>query len=244
MWPGSFLLNAARNQRGAAPPDVRSRRIRSYVLRDGRVTQAQAAALETLWPRYGRPVDAFAGDPHAAFGRRAPLYLEIGTGNGDNFVAAAAADPGSSYLGCEVHRAGLGHALLGLHDRQIDNALLVAGDAVELLGVLPGESLAGVSLFFPDPWPKKRHHKRRLVQAGFLDLLASRLERSGVLRFATDDEGYAQAVLDLLERVPGWVNLAGERCFAPRPQCRVVTRFEHRALTAGRRVRDLVAGVC
>lgn len=211
------------------------------MLREGRLTRAQTRALETLWPRYGCAPGALADGAHAPFARRAPVWLEVGTGNGDNLTAAAAARPDTDFLGCEVHRPGLGHALLSAERLALDNLRLLEADAVDVLAALPAATLAGVWIYFPDPWPKKRHHKRRLVQQPFLGDVHRAVARGGVLRFATDDADYAEAVLALVDEAPAWHNVAGPGCYAPRCAARILTRFERRARDAGRRVYDIAA---
>ena len=213
--------------------------IRSYVLRTGRLTEAQKRALDQLLPRYDASLEALAS-PASLFRRRAPLVLEIGIGNGDNLVLQAARTPAINHLGCEVHRPGVGHALNAVASAGLRNVRIVTRDAIEALTALPENSLDGVFIYFPDPWPKKRHHKRRLVDPGFLDLLATRVKRSTTCGFATDDADYAATVLELIDATPGWMNLAGPRRYAPRPQSRAVTRFEARARAAGRPVRDIL----
>ena len=168
-----------------------------------------------------------------------PIHLEIGTGNGENLLAMAQSAPGNNYLGCEVHRPGLGHTLLGLRSRRLHNVKLVESDAVDLLHILMPASLDRVYLFFPDPWPKKRHHKRRLIGGAFLDLLADRLKRSGQVHFASDNAGYAESILEMIDRSPVWLNLAGAGHWAPRPRYRVITRFEHRAFRDQHRVYEI-----
>ena len=217
----------------------RSRKIRSFVIREGRITRGQSAALTELWPTYGVALESLRTDPAQAFARRAPLHLEIGIGDGENLIAMAAASPHENYLGCEVHRPGLGHTLLRLREEYLDNVRLVETDAVELLATMAPKSLDSIYIFFPDPWPKKRHHKRRLVQAPMLNLLADGLKNSGRLYFATDDAGYAESVLDAIERSSQWLNLTGSGCFALRPRCRLVTRFEQRAKDRDRRIYEL-----
>ncbi len=206
------------------------------------MTAAQSRALEELLPRYGVQLAALAR-PEQAFAHRAPLHLEIGIGNGDNLVALAAASPSRNYLGCEVHRPGLGHALHCTHDAGLTNLRLLDADAGDVLRALPAAALDGVAMFFPDPWPKKRHHKRRLLNAAMLTLIATRLKACGRFCFATDDPGYAEVALELFEDRPEWFNLAGHRQWAPRPHTRIVTRFEARAMHAGRAVYDLVAAL-
>lgn len=221
------------------PQSSRTRKIRSYVIREGRITRGQSAALKELWPTYGIELENLSTVPLRVFERIAPLHLEIGIGDGENLLAMAIAAPQNNYLGCEVHRPGLGHALLRIRDEQLDNVRLIESDAVDLLPAMAPASLDGIYILFPDPWPKKRHHKRRLVQEPMLDLLAERLKASGRLYFATDDAGYAESVLDAIERSRRWLNLAGPDRFALRPHCRSVTRFEQRANNDQRRVYEL-----
>jgi len=218
----------------------RRRKIRSFVIREGRITSGQLAALEELWPIYGVTIDRSSLSLNQIFKRNAPVYLEIGSGDGENLLEMAKIGHDANYLGCEVHRPGLGHTLLKLKASGLTNVRLVELDVIELLSIIKPNSLDAVCVFFPDPWPKKRHHKRRLVQAPFLDLLATRLKHSGSLYFATDDMSYAEFVLDIVERSPNWANLAGQRCYAPRPHFRSITRFEKRAEDNRRRVYNLV----
>ena len=199
--------------RSAAGP---RRSIRSFVHRPGRVTRAQRRALETLWPRYGVDAsDAFA--PCAVFTRAGPLMLEVGFGMGDALVAMAAAHPERNYLGVDVYPPGIGSALLKIDARGLDNVRLVRADVLDVLRSLENSSLAGVLVFFPDPWPKKRHHKRRLVQAPFVDLVCEKLVIGGKFELATDWEPYAVDMLTLIDAHGCFVNLAGKGRFAPRP---------------------------
>ena len=185
------------------------RSIRSFVMRGGRITEAQQRALDLLWPQYGIAFAPTPLDLDTAFGRSAPVTLEIGFGNGDNLADQAAAHPERNYLGVEVHRPGVGRLLLSLEERQLRNAKVICHDAVEVLThqVAP-QSLSEVVILFPDPWPKKRHHKRRLVQAPFVELVTDRLTFGGVLRFATDWQPYADAVLEVLNANPRLRNIA------------------------------------
>ena len=218
------------------PPPRRG--IRSFVLRAGRITPAQKRALEELMPRYGL---AFAGAPvdlDAAFGRRAARTLEIGFGNGDTLIELAARAPGRDFIGAEVHAPGVGHCLLAADAAGLSNLRVVMHDAVELLrdGIAPG-SLDEVLLLFPDPWPKKRHHKRRIVQPAFVSLVASRLKPGGRFRLATDWEPYATWMMEVIGASPGFRNLAEDGGCVRRPE-RGATRFELRGRRLGHRVFD------
>jgi tRNA (guanine-N7-)-methyltransferase len=217
-----------------------SRSIRSFVTRAGRITDAQQRALELLWPKFGIETDARNLSPRELFGREAPQSVEIGFGNGANLLALAAAHPERNYLGIEVHRPGIGRLLLGLEQQGLSNVRVICRDAVEVLQQqLPPQSLDEVLILFPDPWPKKRHHKRRLVQAAFTQLLVDRMRSGGIVRLATDWEPYAQEMLATLSDHPALRNLAEDGGFIPRPSERVATRFEQRGERLGHRVWDL-----
>jgi tRNA (guanine-N7-)-methyltransferase len=215
------------------------RPIRSYVLRQGRVSNAQQRAYETLLPRYGIAYSPSALDLDAAFGRRAPRIVEIGFGMGETTAAIAAAHPQNDYLGIEVHTPGVGSLLKQIAERGLHNVRIVQHDAVEVIEhMIAPANLDGVHLFFPDPWPKKRHHKRRLVQPPFAALLASRLKPGGYLHAATDWQDYAEQMLAVLAAEPLLVNTAPG--YAPRPGYRPQTKFERRGLRLGHGVWDLV----
>lgn len=221
------------------------RSIRSYVLREGRLTPAQAEALERLWPRYGLDEPAAAFDLDTVFGRRAPHVLEIGFGNGENLLARAAAAPGTDFIGIEVHRPGVGYLLRTLEAQALANVRVACHDAVEVLGQwLPPACLDELVLYFPDPWPKKRHHKRRIVQPEFAALVASRLKPGGVWRLATDWENYAEHMREVLDAVQGLENTAADGDWAPRPESRPLTRFERRGERLGHAVFDLCYRRC
>jgi tRNA (guanine-N7-)-methyltransferase len=216
------------------------RSIRSFVMRGGRITEAQQRALDLLWPQYGISFAAAPLDLDTAFGRSAPVTLEIGFGNGDHLADQAAAHPERNYLGVEVHRPGVGRLLLSLADRQLRNARVICHDAVEVLThQVPPQSLSEVVILFPDPWHKKRHHKRRLVQAPFVELVTDRLAFGGVLRFASDWQPYADAVLEVLNANPRLRNTATGGGFIPRPGERNPTRFERRGERLGHDVWDI-----
>ena len=223
----------------------RPRSIRSFVTRAGRITPAQERALEELWPRYGIEFAPHRLDAAALFGRSAPLTVEIGFGNGDNLLRLAQAHPARDFLGLEVHRAGVGRLMLALAAAALGNVRIICHDAVEVLEhqLAPG-SVAELLILFPDPWPKKRHHKRRLIQPAFVELAASRLAPGGALRLATDWQPYALQMLETLSAARALQNLAGEGGFVARPSEREPTRFERRGERLGHEVWDLAFRRC
>jgi tRNA (guanine-N7-)-methyltransferase len=215
------------------------RGVRSYVLRAGRITAAQKRALAELLPKHGIPFSPAVLDLDAVFGRRAPRVLEIGFGNGDTLVELAARHPERDFIGAEVHPPGVGHCLLAIEARGLPNVRVVAHDAVEVLAEqLAPASLDEVLLLFPDPWPKKRHHKRRIVQPEFVALVASRLRPGGRFRLATDWEPYASWMLEVIGASPDFANAAPGGGCMPRPE-RGATRFETRGRRLGHEVFDL-----
>lgn len=223
-----------------AVPAAHPRRIRSFVTRAGRITKAQQAALEELWPAYGIPFAAGPLDLDAEFRRSAPRTLEIGFGNGEALLALARQNPGRDYLGIEVHQAGIGHCLLGIAEGALENVRLSRHDAVEVLTEqIPAAAFDEVLVFFPDPWHKKRHHKRRLIQPEFVRLLAGKIAVGGRLRLATDWDNYAEQMLATLDECPDLRNQASGGGFVERPGSRPVTRFESRGHRLGHPVRDL-----
>lgn len=215
------------------------RPIRSYVLRQGRVTDAQRRACAVLLPRYGIPFAGVPIDLDLVFGRAAPKILEIGFGMGETTARIAGSHPQNDYLGIEVHTPGVGSLLKRVAELGLTNVRVIQHDAVDVIEcMISPASLDGVHVYFPDPWPKKRHHKRRLIQPPFLALLASRLKPGAYLHVATDWEDYAQQVLQVLSGEPLLANAADG--FAPRPEWRPLTKFEARGLRLGHRVRDLL----
>lgn len=216
------------------------RAIRSYVLRAGRMTEAQSRALEELWPRYGVEPTGGMLDLPMLFGRSAPVTLEIGFGNGDNLVALAAAHPDQDFIGVEVHVPGVGHLLRKAGAAGLGNLRVIRHDAVEVLRErIAPESLAAILVLFPDPWHKKRHHKRRLVSPEFVELAASRLAPGGTLQLATDWLPYAEWMLEVLNASSALRNRAADAGFVPRNPGRARTRFEARGERLGHAVRDL-----
>jgi len=215
-------------------------RIRSFVVRAGRIGPGQARALATLAPRFVLPFVATRFDFAEVFGRVAPLAVEIGFGMGSATAAIAAAAPHVDFVGIEVHPPGVGALLQRIDEQRLENVRIVQHDAVEVLeSMIAPASLAGVHVFFPDPWHKKRHHKRRLIQPPFVRLLASRLAPGATLHCATDWLPYAEQMLAVLSAEPTLVNAAGDG-FAARPPARPLTKFEQRGLDCGHGVRDLV----
>ena len=221
--------------------ELRNCPIRSFVMRAGRMTVAQARALEGLWPRYGVEFAAQPLSLDELFGRAAPRTLEIGFGNGEHLAALAAAHPGRDYFGIEVHRPGVGHLLLLAATDNLANVRVSTHDAVEVLReqIAPA-SLDEVLVLFPDPWHKKRHHKRRLIQPPLVELIASRMRPGGVFKLATDWEEYARQMLEVLgAATPLFKNLSPTGDWMPRPDERAPTRFEKRGARLGHGVWDL-----
>lgn len=217
------------------------RAIKSFVLRQGRVTKAQEEALENLWPVFGIEAADTLLDLPRLFGRVAPITLEIGFGNGDSLAQMAAAAPERDFIGIEVHTPGVGHLLKLVGEQGLQNVRVMNSDAVEILQKrIPAGSLNRVQLFFPDPWHKKKHNKRRIVQAPFAALIASRLQTGGVFHMATDWENYADNMADVMETSPDFANLAPEPPYSPRPETRPLTKFENRGLKLGHGVWDLL----
>ena len=221
--------------------ELRNRPIRSYVMRTGRQTVAQTRALEESWPRFGVEFAPRVLSLDELFGRAAPRTLEIGFGNGEHLAALATAHPQRDYFGIEVHRPGVGHLLLLADTHKLTNVRVSVHDAVEVLQeqIAPA-SLDEVLVLFPDPWHKKRHHKRRLIQPPFVELVASRLRAGGVFKLATDWEEYALQMLEVLNAAkPLFTNLSPTGDWMPRPEERAPTRFEKRGARLGHGVWDL-----
>jgi len=223
-----------------SPSDrLSDRRIRSYVLRQGRITQAQQRAYDALLPRFGIGYLASMLETAVAFGRQAPLIVEIGFGMGEGTAQIAQTHPYNDYLGIEVHNPGVGSLLDKIGRLDLSNVRIVQHDAVEVIrDMIAPDSLAGAHVFFPDPGHKTRHHKRRLLQAPFVSLLASRIAPGGYLHAATDWQEYAQQMLAVMSAEPLLANTCEN--YAPRPDYRPLTRFELRGVRLGHAVSDLV----
>ena len=222
--------------------DKYMRPVRSFVRREGRVTAAQRQAIDQLWPKYGfEPQTGEQIDVKSLFGREAPLVLEIGYGDGEALVDIAARQPGINFIGAEVYTAGIGHCLMRIEEERLDNVRLSREDAVELLEHhLPDASLAEVRLFFPDPWPKKKHHKRRIVNEAFCQLLCRKLMPEGQLHFATDWAPYAEWAIEVFDACPCLENTVGPGISQPRPDTRIETKFERRGQRLGQGSQALI----
>ncbi len=215
--------------------------IRSYVLRQGRITPGQQHAFDSLWPQFGIEFSGQPLDLPTLFSNSNPVYLEIGCGNGEALLQMAAANPDHNYIGIEVHRPGVGHLLLRIEELGITNIRVICHDAIEVLtqGVATA-TLAGVYLFFPDPWHKKKHHKRRIVRPEFITELARTIFPGGQFHAATDWEDYALQMMELLSSAEDFTNCAGEGSFSPRPKQRPLTKFEQRGERLGHGIWDLI----
>lgn len=217
------------------------RAIRSFVLRTGRMTIAQSEALAANWTQYGLELDHSLITPSELFGRSAELVVEIGFGMGDSLLEMAIADPGRDFIGIEVHTPGVGRLLAGVKEHDLTNLRVYRADAIAVLNqCLPDQSIDRLQLYFPDPWPKKRHHKRRIVQQSFLDLLAVKLKPGASLHIATDWQPYAEYCLALLDQQSRWQNKAGKGQYMSRPEFRPETKFERRGTQLGHGVWDLM----
>ena len=216
------------------------RHIRSFVRREGRMTPSQQRSLDQLWPQFGIEPESPI-EPTTLFGRSAALHLEIGFGMGHALFELATTHPDEDYIGIEVHRPGVGRLLDEIDKNEIHNIRLLKHDAIEVLKQqLPENSLNSVMLFFPDPWHKKRHNKRRIVQPDFIQLIHRCLKPGGVFHLATDWEEYSERMMETLTMAKGFRNLAGTGEFSPRPDSRPVTKFEKRGLRLGHGVWDLL----
>ena len=215
--------------------------MRSFVLRGGRLTEGQKRALDEFWPRFGIEKGESLLDFETLFGNDAPVIMEIGFGNGDATWQMAQAHPAENFLGVEVHQPGVGRLLLQMEQHGIANIRIANDDAVEFLRErVPEESLDGVRIYFPDPWPKKRHHKRRLIQSSLIELLASRMRPGALLHLATDWEPYAEHMLEVMRLSDGFVNLSPSGDFCDQPEWRPETKYERRGERLGHQVRDLL----
>jgi len=222
-------------------PEYKKKSIRSYVIRAGRMTDGQKAAFDNWWPTYG--LSLFDGPLHAdqVFGRKAPLVLEVGFGMGDSLVAMATAAPEVDFIGIEVHPPGVGRLINNAGQAGLRNLRVYMADALDVLAdCVADESLDRFQLFFPDPWHKKKHHKRRIVQPEFIAAVRRKLKPEGICHMATDWEAYAEYMMEAMCAAPGFANTAAEYCFADRPDYRPKTKFEARGEQRGHGVWDVV----
>ncbi len=215
-------------------------RIRSFALRQGRATAGQQKAIDSVWQDYCLdPSETY--NYAQVFNREAPLIVEIGFGNGSSLAAMAEANPELNYLGVEVHRPGIGHLMLLLEEKGIKNVKIYHHDAIEILEQkIPDHSVSGIHLFFPDPWHKRRHHKRRIVRPSFIELLNSKLKSAGYFHAATDWEHYAAEMLKTLSASNTLVNMSEDNKYCQRPDYRPLTKFENRGIRLGHGVWDLI----
>lgn len=221
------------------------RQVRSFVRRSGRLTAGQERAYELGWPQFGVDYAPQTLDLTRLFGRQGPTFLEIGFGMGTALAAMASANPTHNYLGIEVHRPGVGSLMLQIEEESLSNIRVMCHDAVEVLEqMIPDQTLDGVYLFFPDPWHKKRHNKRRIVSPKFIALLAHKLRHGGMFHMATDWEDYAHHMMTVMSACGAFHNTAGTGNFSPRPDYRVLTKFEQRGHRLGHGVWDLIFTRC
>ena len=222
------------------PPEQHHRAIRSFVIRAGRLTKGQEGALERMWPSMGLDIAQGKINPEQIFGRSAPLTVEIGYGMGHSLVEMAKAAPERDFIGIEVHVPGVGALLSLAEEAGITNLRTYKEDAIEVIKLLPDHCVDTVQLFFPDPWQKKKHHKRRIVQSSFAQSLRRVLKVGGIFHMATDWEPYKDHMLETMDIEPGFENIAGNGQCVPRPDSRPYTKFEKRGETKGHGVWDLM----
>lgn len=214
--------------------------IRSFVLRSNRITSAQQAVLESSWPLYGIDFNTSLLDLDKIFARRAPKILEIGSGMGLSIATMANQNRENDYLAVEVYRPGVGSLIRHIEENKLSNIRIVSYNIIDILKhQLAENSIDNIYLFFPDPWPKKRHHKRRLINAAFFSLVKKVLQTQGCLFIATDWQDYAEGIMQLISNDPQIINLAGKHQYAPRPAWRPITKFEQRGLDAGRGIYEI-----
>ncbi len=219
-------------------PEIKSKRtIRSFVLRQGRLTKGQEQALTNLWPLFG--IEYHSNSP-ICFDENKPVVLEIGFGMGASLVEMARNAPDKNFLGIEVHKPGVGACLMAIEENQLSNLKVMCHDAVEVLeNMIPNDSLDKVQIFFPDPWHKARHNKRRIIQPQFVQLIRQKLKEGGILHLATDWQNYAEHMLEVLTEAEGFENLSATGDYIPRPEDRPITKFEKRGQNLGHGVWDL-----
>ncbi|GAA6184434.1 MULTISPECIES: tRNA (guanosine(46)-N7)-methyltransferase TrmB [Aliiglaciecola] len=234
-------MSQFKTQEEAEAAGVYVQKVRSFVKREGRLTKGQAKALEEFWPTMGLLHADGKLDFTQVFGRAAPVVLEIGFGMGKSLVEMAANEPDKDFIGIEVHRPGVGTCMADAHEQNVTNLRVYEHDAVEVLAdCIADESIDRLQLFFPDPWHKKRHHKRRIIQPDFVQKLRSKLKIDGVFHMATDWENYAEHMLEVMQSAEGFKNLSESQDYVPRPDNRPLTKFEQRGHRLGHGVWDLM----
>ncbi len=222
-------------------PEYKKKSIRSYVIRGGRITEGQKKAFDRYWPDYGLSLFNGAIDVADTFGRTAPLVLEIGFGMGDSLVSMASAEPEKDFIGIEVHPPGVGCLINNAGKEELTNIKVFMADAIDVLDdCIADSSIDRFQLYFPDPWHKKKHNKRRIVQAPFVDKIFTKLKPGGLIHMATDWQPYAEHMMDVLSKTEGLKNQAGDLLYSTRPDFRPVTKFEKRGELLGHGVWDLL----
>ncbi|WP_238526787.1 tRNA (guanosine(46)-N7)-methyltransferase TrmB [Cellvibrio japonicus] len=222
-------------------PEFKPKSIRSFVIRAGRITEGQKKAFDECWPRIGLSLFAGAINPSLVFSREAPLVLEIGFGMGDSLLAMARNESDKNFIGIEVHPPGVGRLMNLAIQAELSNLRVYMADAMDVLeDCIPNESIDRLQLYFPDPWHKKKHHKRRILQAEFVQKLRPKLKTGGIFHMATDWQPYAEHMLDVMDSAPGFRNTQQTSGYAPRPDYRPVTKFEKRGERLGHGVWDLL----
>ncbi len=223
------------------PEKHEKRQVRSFVLRTGRKTPSQQRAFDELWPKYGLQIADGMQDMQQLFGRQGDVVIEIGYGMGDSLIEMAKSSPETDFIGIEVHTPGVGRLLNLIEENHLSNVRTYTEDAVEVLdNCIADNSLQKVQIFFPDPWHKKKHHKRRIVQPPFIQKLRKKLRQGGIIHLATDWENYAEHMMEVMSAAEGFVNLKGEGMFSAKPDFRPITKFERRGQRLGHGVWDLL----
>lgn len=234
-------MSQFKNEQEAAAAGVYIRKIQSFVKREGRLTTGQAKSIEKYWPSKGLTHSVGLQNFSETFGRKAPVVLEIGFGMGKSLVEMALNEPDKDFIGIEVHKPGVGACLGEAAEKGVENLRLYEHDAVEILAdCIPDQSLSRMQLFFPDPWHKTRHHKRRIVQPEFVQKLRAKLAIGGVFHMATDWQNYAEHMLEVMTQAEGFKNLSNTNDYVPRPDNRPLTKFEQRGHRLGHGVWDLM----
>jgi tRNA (guanine-N7-)-methyltransferase len=226
-------------------PEFKPKSIRSFVIRAGRITAGQKNAFDTWWPIYGLSLHHGRIEPDRVFGRQAPLVLEIGFGMGDSLLEMARNEPDKNFMGIEVHPPGVGKLIHNAGKEGLTNLRVYMADALDVLeDCIPNAAIDRLQLYFPDPWHKKKHHKRRLLQSAFVDQLRPKLKSGAIFHMATDWQAYAEHMLEVMQQAEGFKNLSDDGTYSPRPLFRPITKFEKRGARLGHGVWDLLFHIC